>query len=158
MSNKDEIFAFLQNNRVFNGIRETDLLKFVALSDERRFRAGEYISHEGDLAEHLFIVMDGTVEILKQNNGDGKNHVLAKLQSGDTIGELSLIEDSPHAARSASIRAATDASVLAFSNEDLHSPNKIDIHLYNALVVNLAQLVCRRLRFSNEQKTGSSGF
>ncbi len=151
----EDIFAFLQTNHAFRGIREEGLLELIDLITESHYKEGEYISHEGEIAEHLHVVREGHVEILKENKGDAHSHIIASLSIGDTIGELSLIENSPHAARSASIKSITPSHLYTFSNDDLHS-TKVEPDVYNILVANLAKVVCRRLRISNEAKTGGS--
>ena len=62
---------------------------------------------QGDLGTEMYIVNEGTIEILRETAG--KPHVLAVLEKGDFFGEMAILEDLP---RAASARAVTPAKVL----------------------------------------------
>ena len=70
-------------------------------------KAGEILFEEGSPGSEMFIIEDGTVEILKVVAGREKR--LALLEEGDFFGEMSVIEDLP---RSATARAASDCRLL----------------------------------------------
>src|SRR5215213_5404766 len=70
-------------------------------------KAGDYVFREGELGTEMYIINEGTVEILNQV-GD-EEQVLAVLEKGDFFGEMSVLEDLP---RAASARAATDIRLL----------------------------------------------
>jgi hypothetical protein len=79
-----------------------DLSRYAATA-----KAGEFIFREGDLTSDLYILEDGRVELLRQQ--EGVPHVVATLGPGEPFGELALLEDSP---RDLSARAATDCALL----------------------------------------------
>ncbi len=70
-------------------------------------KSGETLFKEGEAGSEMFIIEDGTVEILKIAGGREKR--LALLEEGDFFGEMSVIEDLP---RSATARAASDCRLL----------------------------------------------
>lgn len=71
------------------------------------FAEGEYIFREGALGREMYIIHEGTVEILQQVGDQEKP--LAVFEKGDFFGEMSVLEDLP---RSASARAATAVRLL----------------------------------------------
>jgi CRP/FNR family cyclic AMP-dependent transcriptional regulator len=69
----------------------------------RHFKPGEVIFRQGDVAEELFVIQSGTVEIRLGNR------VLDTLPQLSIFGEMALIDSSP---RSATAIAATDVTLV----------------------------------------------
>jgi CRP/FNR family cyclic AMP-dependent transcriptional regulator len=59
----------------------------------REFEDGESIFREGEDTRHMFIVQTGSV-VISKNTPNGKVE-LARLQRGDFLGEISLLESLP---------------------------------------------------------------
>lgn len=80
---------------------------------KKRYKRGEVIVEQGQKSDALFIILTGRARVLSTNSR-GREVILATLQVGDYIGEMSLIDGLPH---SASVRAdtPTDALVLGRS-------------------------------------------
>jgi cAMP-dependent protein kinase regulator len=75
--------------------------------------AGKNIVKEGDDGDCLFVIRDGSVEVV--TNKGGKEVLLATLGPGDFFGEVALISNKK---RTASIRAKTAAVVMKLSRKD----------------------------------------
>ncbi|MBZ0114351.1 MAG: cyclic nucleotide-binding domain-containing protein [Thermoanaerobaculia bacterium] len=75
-----------------------------------KYDAGSFIFEEGDLGTEMYILQEGEVEVLQQF--DGKEEILAVLEKGDFLGEMSILEDLP---RTASARARTDITVICIN-------------------------------------------
>lgn len=77
---------------------------------KRRFRRGEPIVEQGKKSNALSIILTGRARVITAD-ARGREVILATLQSGDYVGEMSLIDDEPH---SATVRAEiqTDALIL----------------------------------------------
>jgi CRP-like cAMP-binding protein len=77
---------------------------------KRRFKRGEVIVEQGSKSNTLFIILTGRVRVVTSDKR-GREVILATLQPGDYIGEMSLIDNQEH---SATVRAEvqTDALVL----------------------------------------------
>jgi CRP-like cAMP-binding protein len=69
---------------------------------------GDVIFREGDAADCLYVVRDGTIDITLGNR------LLKPLQRGDIFGEMSLIDGEP---RSASAVAHSQATVIPINEE-----------------------------------------
>jgi len=97
------------------------------------FEPNEVIFHEGDLGDRLFIVIDGEVEIVREDSGIGE-HLLARLGPGACFGEMALVNDKP---RMATARTLTAVNVLTVDREAFnalfayHSPLR---HLFQQLI------------------------
>jgi len=73
------------------------------------FEEGEIIFNEGDIGDYLYIIVDGSVEILK---GDKR---VAELSKGAYFGEMALLNQK---SRSATIRCLSSVDVLALKKSD----------------------------------------
>jgi CRP-like cAMP-binding protein len=74
---------------------------------------GNYVFKEGGRGGYMFFIADGKVEIIKQF--DNNRHTIATLTKGRSVGEMSLIHDSP---RSATVRAKTNLKLIVLKRED----------------------------------------
>ena len=75
---------------------------------KRRFRRGEIIVEHGKKSNALFILLTGRARVLTSDSR-GREVILAVLQPGDYVGEMSLIDNEPH---SATVRAEVQTDVL----------------------------------------------
>jgi CRP/FNR family transcriptional regulator, cyclic AMP receptor protein len=75
---------------------------------KRRFKRGELIVEQGKKSNALYIILTGRGRVLT-SDARGREVILANLQPGDYIGEMSLIDNQPH---SASVRAELQTDVL----------------------------------------------
>ncbi|HJQ36125.1 MAG TPA: cyclic nucleotide-binding domain-containing protein [Thermoanaerobaculia bacterium] len=74
------------------------------------FAAGERIFQQGDLGTEMYIIHEGTVDIVKHIGGE--SHQLSRLEKGDFFGEMALLEAMP---RTADAVAFTDVKVVAIN-------------------------------------------
>jgi len=72
------------------------------------FRPGDFVFHQGDPALNFYSVEKGTLDIVRANETDGTEELVAVVGPGDFFGEMALIEGR---ARSASVRARTEVEV-----------------------------------------------
>ena len=76
--------------------------------DSRAYAKGETVFSQGDAADCLFVVIEGSADILI----DGV--VVERVGSGGVFGEMALIDGQP---RSATVVAATDLSLAAIGEK-----------------------------------------
>ncbi|CAN5699066.1 Crp/Fnr family transcriptional regulator [soil metagenome] len=81
---------------------------------KRRFKRGELIVEQGKKSNALFIVLTGRARVLTAD-ARGREVILATMQPGDYIGEMSLIDNEPH---SASVRAEVQTDVLVLGRTE----------------------------------------
>ena len=75
---------------------------------KRRFRRGELVVEQGKKSNALFILLTGRARVLTAD-ARGREVILAVLQPGDYVGEMSLIDHEPH---SATVRAEVQTDML----------------------------------------------
>lgn len=89
--------------------------------ERRRFAAGETLVRENDLGETAFIIHSGRVEIRRRVGGDSV--LLATVGAGDTVGEMSMIDDKP---RSATAVAVEPTEVTEVHHDDFFEALQTD--------------------------------
>ena len=81
--------------------------------DKKRFKRGENIVEQGKISGTLFMILSGEARVLSQD-ARGREVIMATLEVGDCIGEMSLIDGEPH---SATVRAEVQTDVLTLNRE-----------------------------------------
>jgi CRP-like cAMP-binding protein len=81
---------------------------------KRRFRRGEIVVEQGRKSNALFILLNGRARVLTSDSR-GREVILAVLQSGDYVGEMSLIDNEPH---SATVRAEVQTDMLVLGRPE----------------------------------------
>lgn len=138
----------LGNSYPFSKCSPEQLQELADILDEPiHFKAGEFIFQEGEVAHAIYIVSQGTVEVLKKDKDSGRYHQLRVLTKGASLGEMALIDAAP---RSADVRALDDVTLLVLPLKNLEkiSSNHLDITTQLKLI--LGQVVVDRLRSSSE--------
>ena len=147
-------FSQLKRCSLFGGVTESAFEVLRPYIQHMRFDAGDRIVIEGEVNDRIYFIESGSVEILK-HLPDGHTTAekqLTVMKSGDTFGEMELIDIQPCAA---SVRAIEPTETLSLSNRDLYKVSRIDMKTYALLVMNLAREISRRLRRMNEIVVGA---
>jgi len=89
---------------------DQDELDLVAASAQRReLRRGDVLFEEGDEPDELFVVLSGRIALANRSN-DGRESVVALMESGDLFGEMPLFDG---LGRSTAARALEPSEVVA---------------------------------------------
>lgn len=80
---------------------------------KKRFKRSEVVVEQGKKSDALYIILTGRARVMSADNR-GREVILATLQPGDYIGEMSLIDDEPH---SATVRTEVQTDVLMLGRE-----------------------------------------
>jgi CRP-like cAMP-binding protein len=81
---------------------------------KRRFRRGEIVVEQGRKSNSLFILLNGRARVLTADSR-GREVILAVLEAGDYVGEMSLIDNEPH---SATVRAEIQTDMLVLGRAE----------------------------------------
>lgn len=107
--------ALLAHNPLLKQLRAEQLQLLAPLTRCLRFTTGELIVREGDPGDALFQVIEGRVEVIKQNpNGTATS--VATLHAGDVFGEMTLCTNEP---RNATVQALEQTVLLEVERQDL---------------------------------------
>jgi NADH dehydrogenase len=94
-----------------------DLVQLSVQRTERvthaHYETGEAIIRQGDLADTFYVIVRGTVEVVRTENG--QETALARFAAGDSFGELGLLQ---HRRRAATVRAVEPVDVIELGRSD----------------------------------------
>ena len=108
------IAARLRDTPLFAGLDDDQLRRLVDLGQIVDLRPDEVLIREGDLADALYVVLDGQLEVTKRS---GTSHIpLAQVGPGALQGEMAALEGGR---RLASVRAVTEAEILRIPVETI---------------------------------------
>ncbi len=130
---------------LFGGLPEDALQKLVDKVEVIDAAAGTTVFAEGDVARSLYVLVTGTLEIVKAGP-DGDVH-LGHVRPGECFGEMSFIDMQP---RSATIRAREPASIWMWPYQAIHERYCKDQKCAMLLVMNIARELSRRLRRADD--------
>jgi diguanylate cyclase (GGDEF)-like protein len=88
--NSDYKRSLLQALELFRGVRPEDVQDLLQRCDRRDLAAGELLLSPGAKNEHVFIVLSGSLNV---HVGAPSTPVLATMETGACVGEMSIIED-----------------------------------------------------------------
>ncbi|TVQ94420.1 MAG: hypothetical protein EA397_01755 [Deltaproteobacteria bacterium] len=118
---------------------------FYGVSTEILLDRGEYLMRRGEPGGDVFIVEDGSLEIVDARATP--ESILAVLQPGAVVGEGSFLDDAP---RSADARAQTPIKVRRWAKDDLAALLSREPRLAATFYENLARTTSARLRNQNQ--------
>lgn len=98
-----EKVAVLRGTEIFQGTPDYVLAHLAEITREQVVAPGEVFIHEGALENHMYVVVNGEVEVFV---GD---RPVKRLGPGTVVGEMQVIDPAP---RSASVRAAGDVMLF----------------------------------------------
>ena len=84
------------------------MLDYCDGATRREVAAGTLVLHEGSKTGHLFVLLEGRLEVVK-----GDSIVAVVSEPGAMFGEMSVLLDQPH---TATVRAASDSVVCEFDD------------------------------------------
>ena len=126
---------------LFRNLPQEQIQALEEAAERMAFQAGDTIFHHGDPAEWLYVVEEGTVDIVLPS--EGEEIVLASFSPGSFFGELGLFDQQP---RNATARASGNASLVAVPAAAIS--HMIDEH--PAAARHFLRVVTQRLRAADE--------
>ena len=144
---KDE----LQDTVLFKDLSRAELDKVVSNAQLRSFKKGDHIFFEGDSGQALFIVLRGSVQIVRHIGG--RHAVLATLKKGMFFGELALTYDLP---RSAAAHVTDDALLVCLFRHDFENIVKHYPRLGTKLLTSVNQILAQRLATTIERSVNGT--
>lgn len=94
-------------------IQDETVKKLMAISTPRTFKAAEYVCHEGQPGEEMYIILRGSVGVYV-TSALGEPVEVSRIMSGDFFGEMAVFDNLP---RSASCIALEDVIAVAIDKK-----------------------------------------
>jgi CRP/FNR family cyclic AMP-dependent transcriptional regulator len=135
----------LRNCELLKNLSDSDFQDFLAISSRASYEKDEVLLTEGEICEYFFIILSGTIEVYKNDIKNSKPLLINQLISGQTIGEMRIIQNK---ACILTAIASEPTTVLRISLTELHLPE--NAHCYRAILESTVKIVSDRLLYSNE--------
>lgn len=139
VSADDQVF---RRAPLFTALDEETAQSLRASMDPVRIAKGSILFSEGDVGEHLYVILEGKLK-LGTSSGDGRENLLSILGPGEMFGELSLFDPGP---RTSTATAVTDCRLLSLG----HKQAIPWITAHPQVSLELLARMAQRLRRTNE--------
>ncbi|MCX5769478.1 MAG: cyclic nucleotide-binding domain-containing protein [Candidatus Hydrogenedentes bacterium] len=130
--------ALARQVELFRGLTIEDIAKIFAHGMTIRVHKSETIFYKGTVGSQMYVVLGGKLAVM---DGD---KVLAQLRTGDTFGEMALINSEP---RSASVVAVEDAHLFVLSETTFQ--RLLTKRVAIQILLNIVRTLSHRLREAN---------
>jgi CRP/FNR family cyclic AMP-dependent transcriptional regulator len=146
--------AVLRTCRLFEGLSDGVVDTLARELRPELIAPGKLLITEGEIAAHMFVVLNGEVEVLHKGGSDHDVRV-ALLGPGDWVGEMAILDVQP---RSASVRALASSALLRINAADVRRLlYERDPQQYALLIMNIARELSRRLRVADRVIANAAG-
>ena len=132
------LIKFLEKIELLESLAEEELLLISAKFIIKQIKKNETILHEEDTNNFMYMIFSGKVKVV-QTTSDGKEIILAIHQSGQTFGEISLIDGKTSPA---TVMAEEDSIIVLVPKKDFHEI----LANHSKVLHNLLNILCARLR------------
>lgn len=123
---------------VFAELSQQELIELLAGAEKCTFAPGDTILSEGSTSHFMYVITEGAATVAKKDSA-GQAAELAALGSGDSFGEMSLVDRDP---RSASVTATADCVLIRISESACWKNPMTSAKIFR----NIARILSRRLR------------
>ena len=148
MRSDEDMIRGLKTFKLFSRLPDEELACLAGVMEEKIFPAGTVILREGDPGDHMYLLLEGAVDVLKTTLF-GDPYVTASLKDSYhcSFGEMALIDQGT---RSATVRAKTDCRTLALSAEEFQRFCREYPAIGVELLMAVSATLVRNLRAENE--------
>lgn len=133
---------------LFKGLSESQLLSLSGITKEEQMKKGDFLMHEGQKSDALFVLKEGAVELLTTVNDDFELPIAILRNPGDFTGTSSLV---PPYEYSLSSRCSEEGKILVLKQTNLKKLMVEDKDLGCKIMKNLAQHFLDRLKETRQE-------
>ncbi len=138
----------LRNFSLLTDVGEAALKRLLAEANWFGLPGGTLLQRDGENSRALFLVVTGCLGVFVEDEHGGKR-LVAHVQAGETVGEMSLISGEPHSAQLVALR---DTELLRVSPQAFDSL----ITRHPRVMFNLMRVLIRRLNETTHQPVDRS--
>jgi serine/threonine-protein kinase len=135
---------YRESFQFFYDLDNQQVYRLLQVCRIKKFKKGDVIVTEGEVARDMYLVMNGQVKI-NRSSGRGTPFTLHMLKRGDIFGEMGIIDGGP---RSASAVAETDCHCLSLHQVSLL---RCDEATAGKIYRNLASILSHKLRLTSNK-------
>ena len=136
----------LRHVSIFRELDEGELARVAEICREQTYVSGEYIFHEGEAGNRLFLIVSGEVRISREVPGSGEE-ALAVLKPGALFGEMAVFDRTE---RSTDAIANGGATLITVARSDFELLLDFNRELAYKVLWAVVRLLSGRLRQTND--------
>ncbi len=144
---KEAIINCLASIPIFADLDTAELNTISDNMHVSRFEAGDLVFSEGDPGDEVCFVVDGTLDVLKSNDGKLEKKIAVKAPGG-SIGEMAVIGNF---SRTATVKSRTDATLLTLSRRRFDQICEEHPEIGVKILKSIAQLLSLHLRDTSQE-------
>src|SRR5262245_4662306 len=141
-----EVKELLKQVMIFKDLDEAEIAQVAEVCKEEKFVSGEYIFHEGEHGNRLYLIVEGEIRISRDVPGSGEE-ALAVLKAGALFGEMAVFDRTE---RSTHAIANGRAKLLTISRADFEMLLDFNRELAYKVLWACVRLLSSRLRSTND--------
>jgi CRP-like cAMP-binding protein len=141
-----DIAELLKNVAIFKDLDDAELARVAEVCRNETFISGEYIFHEGDHGNRLYLIVSGEVRISRDVPGSGEE-ALAVLKPGALFGEMAVFDRTE---RSTDAISNGGTTALTIGRADFEMLLDLDRELAHKVLWACVRLLSLRLRSTND--------
>lgn len=123
-----------------------ELQQLATFGDSRTYQADDIVIRQGEDNDHLYLVLKGRLEVFQ--GVEGPDLCVAVLESGDSLGEVSVFDPGP---ASALVKAVVESEVWLITRDSLDNLFAANPKVAYRLVSRIATCLSKRLREMNDK-------
>jgi CRP/FNR family cyclic AMP-dependent transcriptional regulator len=127
---------------IFQGFTVEEYEQVLELLEQQSYAKGDVIIDEGKSKQDLWIVVQGSCEVVKKNKSKAEKQ-LATLEAGAVFGEMSFFAKAPH---SATVRAQTAVKAMRLTRENYEILQTKSPSAAYKIAVSVVAVLAQRLR------------
>jgi EmrB/QacA subfamily drug resistance transporter len=127
---------------LFAGLSAAEIAALAKRATTVTLRAGTWLYHDGDIAEAMYVVRSGRIQIVDER-ADGTHELVRELRPGAVLGELALIREAP---RTNGARVRRDAALLRIDQAAFEEVLRSSANASRVLLSTLAERLTNNSR------------
>jgi CRP/FNR family cyclic AMP-dependent transcriptional regulator len=128
----------------FSGLTDEEIKSIAMISDEEKHEADTFIFRERDKAPKMYVLIEGTVDIMVNTDEEGlERETVSTLSHGDVFCWSAVVEPN---LLTASAFAATPVRLVAIDGAGLRAMFELDCHLGFRILQKAAVIISSRLK------------
>jgi CRP/FNR family cyclic AMP-dependent transcriptional regulator len=141
-----DVIDLLKQVVIFKDLDSDELALVAEVCKEERFVSSEYIFHEGEHGNRLYLIVEGDVRISRDVPGSGEE-ALAILKPGALFGEMAVFDRTERSTHAISNGGTT---VLTIARPDFEMLLDFNRELAHKVLWACVRLLSSRLRSTND--------
>ncbi|MBI1887693.1 MAG: cyclic nucleotide-binding domain-containing protein [Nitrosomonadales bacterium] len=145
IASSDRIAAMLENAQMLRDFEWAQIKALAAYVQLYRAAPGAILFREGDRGDFMCIVLEGKLEVRKEDNRH-IDRTVTTVFSGRSLGEMTIVDGEPRSATAVAIETST---LVVLTQENFLQIMRDKPALSAKLLLKIAQLLSQRLRLAS---------